>query len=145
MNLIKFNSFLPLSAQFGGTDPSFLNRSLGEMVGSDNVNEIPEANVIERNDAYEIEVAAPGFSKEDFEVTIENDRLMIRGKKQQEEEMNGGIVKRREFKTRSFKRSFLLKDEIDSIKIEAHYLDGILKVGLPKKVKGETSNRIQVS
>ena len=81
---------------------------------------------------FQIEVAAPGFNKDDFKVSLDNDVLTIYTEKSQEKEEKDKRYRRREFNYQSFSRSFIVPDYIDKDKIEAEYKDGILYLNLPK-------------
>jgi len=91
-------------------------------------------NVIEREDAYLLELAAPGMSKKDFDLSVENDVLTISAKKEASREKAVKVL-RKEFGQYNFKRSFELAENIDNENIGASYEQGILKVVLPKKEK----------
>ena len=91
-------------------------------------------NVKEHDENFEIEFAAPGFNKKDFEVTIEEDVLHVCGEKEVEEEQKEDDYSRKEFSYKSFKRSAMLPESVDlDQKIKAVYKNGILKVNLLKK------------
>jgi HSP20 family protein len=96
---------------------------------------IPAVNVVENEENYEIEMAAPGFKKEDFVVTIENGILTIKGKIENEEEEKEKNFTRREFMMKSFIKSFTLPDNVLSEDIEARYEDGVLRLILIKNEK----------
>jgi len=144
MNLIKFNPFLPLSTQFEDTVETFFQRSLSDLIGSDFVNEIPKANVIDKDNEFEIQIAAPGYSKEDFTIAVENQQLIISSEKKKEEVMDGKF-NRREFQFESFRRTFPLHHNINEDIIEAKYENGLLLVRLPKQDIKETQKVIEVS
>lgn len=94
----------------------------------------PAMNVQEHEEDFEIEFAAPGFNKKDFEVTIEDDVLHVCGEKEAEEEEKQDEYSRKEFSYESFKRSMVLPSSIDLDQdIKASYKNGILKVKLLKK------------
>jgi len=90
----------------------------------------PAVNILERDDDYMIEVAAPGYEKKDFTVKVHNDELTISAKVQPQK-LNGYI--RKEFTYGDFKRTFTLDDTVDSDKIDATYTNGVLYVSVPKK------------
>lgn len=102
-------------------------------------------NIAETDDAYHLEVAAPGRNKENFSLNVENNTLTIGYddkknadvKNEGDQEVKAPEVKnvRREFSTQSFKRSFALDDKINAENIQAKYEDGLLKVLLPKKAE----------
>ena len=93
----------------------------------------PALNVKETDDHYEIELAAPGFAKKDFEVTLEDGHLNISAEKEQEEEQKEEKFTRREFRYSSFHRSLQLPDNTKDGDIKAKYNDGILSFELAKK------------
>jgi len=97
-------------------------------------NSVP-VNIRETNEAYLLEVVAPGFEKSDFKVNLENNILTIsaeyRNENRQEEEKSI----RREYTYRNFKRSFTIDEKIDATKIGASYINGILQLNLPKKTE----------
>ncbi|MFY0714543.1 Hsp20/alpha crystallin family protein [Seonamhaeicola sp. NFXS20] len=94
---------------------------------------LPAMNVKEHKEDFEIEFAAPGFNKKDFEVTIEDNVLHVFGEKEVEEEDTEKEYSRKEFNYRSFKRSIMLPPSVDLDQdIKAIYKSGILKVKLLK-------------
>ncbi|MEP0984316.1 Hsp20/alpha crystallin family protein [Ekhidna sp.] len=95
----------------------------------------PAINVIENENNFEVEMAAPGMRKEDFHVTLENGILTISGTTEIENEENTRRYTRREFTTRSFTRSFTLPKNIDMDEMKAKYDDGILRLTIAKTEK----------
>jgi len=94
----------------------------------------PAVNVVETNDNFRIEVAAPGLEKKDFKVEIENQLLVISSEKQHvNEDKQDGKYLRREFSYLSFKRAFSLPEKIDPEKIKANHRNGVLLIEIPKK------------
>lgn len=110
---------------------------------------LPAVNVKESDEDYQIEVAAPGMSKEDFKVNLENNVLTISSeKKEEKKEEEKGRYTRREFSYQSFQRSFTIPENIvDSGNISAKYCDGVLCIQLPKKeeVKPKPARSIEIS
>jgi len=107
----------------------FFNQ-LSHMNGKENT---PAVNVSEDEKEYSIEVAAPGLSRKDFNLEIENDVLTISSEHKESKEENKTNFLRREFNYQSFKRSFQLPDTVDQEQIRATHEEGILKLTLPKK------------
>jgi HSP20 family protein len=93
----------------------------------------PPVNIHETSDAYHLELSAPGRSKEDFKLAVDNGQLTISFEKKEDTKTEDYKTVRKEFSFRSFKRSFTLDDKIDSNGIQAKYENGVLKVLLPKK------------
>lgn len=92
----------------------------------------PAVNIIEDNDEYRIEVAAPSLKKGDFKINLENDQLTISANKEENKEEKDETYTRREFSYSSFSRSFTLPDSVNGEKISAEYKDGILSIHVPK-------------
>ena len=111
---------------------------------------LPAVNVMETNDDFKIEVAAPGMKRNDFKVELDNNVLTIssqREDKLEEKDANGNYT-RREFSYQSFQRSFALpENKVLGDKISARYMDGILYVTVPKSedAKVKPAKQIAVS
>ena len=94
---------------------------------------VPNANIIENEKDFKIELAAPGLEKKDFKVEVNNGILTISAEKEQEKKEENKNYKRREFSYNSFSRSFSLPDNSVPDKIDAKYENGVLQLLLPKK------------
>lgn len=94
---------------------------------------IPSVNVKESGKDFEIEVAAPGLTKKDFNITIENGVLTISSEKKEEKEEKEKDFTRREFSYSSFSRAFTLPDNVNEDDVKASYEDGILRLNISKK------------
>lgn len=134
MTLIRFNNRNRLFPWNDGLK-NFL--STDEFFSDDFFDEdglMPAMNVKEHDDDFEIEFAAPGFDKKDFEVTIENDMLHVSGEKSKKEEEKEKGYTRREFSYNSFRRSLKLPASVNPKEdVKAVYKNGILKLKLLKK------------
>ena len=93
----------------------------------------PALNILEKDNHFEIELAAPGFTKKDFEVTIDEGYLNISAKKEMKREEKEEDYTRREFSYNGFERSLLLPENVKEEEIKAKYNDGILSFKLEKK------------
>ena len=96
-------------------------------------------NIHETADAYHLELSAPGRSKEDFNLALENGLLTISFEKKEENKTEEYKTVRKEFSYKSFSRSFNLDDRIDANAIQAKYENGVLKLLLPKKEQEKES------
>ena len=94
---------------------------------------VPSANIIESEKDYLIELAAPGLTKKDFKVEMDNGILTISAEKKEEKKEGDEGYSRKEYSYNSFSRSFTLPENCKSEKIDAKYEDGVLKLVLPKK------------
>ena len=96
----------------------------------------PAVNVVEGDQEYRIEVAAPGLSKESFRIDLEDDVLTISSEQKEHKEKKDDKkvnYMRREFSYNSFKRSFQIPESVDLDQIKAGSDAGILTIQLPKK------------
>lgn len=112
---------------------------------SDHAATLPSVNIKETKDEFLVELAAPGMTKEDFSIELNNDVLTI--KSEQLEQRENEDYTRREFNYSTFQRSFNLnKQVVNDAKIKACYADGILKLSLPKKeeAKEKPARRIEI-
>ena len=94
----------------------------------------PAVNILEHDKDYIIELAAPGFCKEDYVITLEEDVLKIASTKSiDQQEVEKRKYARREFSPRQFEKVFVLPGDADTSKIAASCAEGILNVHVPKK------------
>lgn len=112
----------------------FFNDRFFNQLNSQNCNvHSPAVNIIEDDQAYHIEVAAPGIPRKDFHIEIENDVLTISTEHKENKEEQKPNFLRREFNYSTFKRSFELPETINQEQIKARHESGILILSLPKK------------
>ena len=93
----------------------------------------PAINVLETETDYTVEVAAPGLSKDDFEVNINNDGdLTIKMEKKSDEKEQKAHYLRREFAYSKYEQTLILPDDVEKEHIAASVVNGVLTVTLPK-------------
>ena len=96
----------------------------------------PAINVIEKKDEYDVELAAPGMTKEDFKVSLDEDRNLVveldKKVEKTEENKDTGHYLRREFSYTKFHQTLLLPDDVNRDNLSATVENGVLKVVLPK-------------
>lgn len=116
---------------------------------SSNNSTLPAVNVTENDNEFLIDVAAPGFKKEDFKLNYDNGTLTISSEKKEEhEEKDGEKVTRREFSYQSFQRTFNVPETaVKADDISAKYQDGILHITFPKRdeIKPKPVKQIAIS
>lgn len=135
---------MTLLKRFENSTPSFpsffdnwLNRDLMDWTNlnfSNTNTTLPAVNVKENENEFELEVAAPGMTKNDFKINLDQDTLTIASEKtvDNKKEIDGNYTKR-EFSYQSFQRSFTLPENlVDGDNILAKYENGILKIHIPK-------------
>jgi HSP20 family protein len=131
MSLVKFSNQHPsLFDRFFDNDMfDWNNRNF-----SNTNTTLPSVNIKENPEEYSVEVAAPSFEKEDFNIELNNDVLIISSEKKVENETKEDErFTKREFSYQSFSRSFTLPLTVEREKISAKYENGILKIVIPKK------------
>jgi len=108
---------------------------------------MPATNITENDEAFQLEIAVPGFNKEDFRINLEKDVLTISSEKEkneQSDEKKKLEFRLREFGPRNFCRSFSLPEAVDKDAIKAEYLNGMLMITIPKKEVVKVTKEIQV-
>lgn len=132
MKLAKIGSIMPGRLTLNQFVDDFFNRGVSDLLGADFMISRPSVNIIEREDSYHLELAAPGLEKSDFNISVEGDTLVISAQKSSESTETKELYSRREFNFSSFTRSFNLPKEVLIDKITAEYDHGILKINIPK-------------
>ena len=108
----------------------------------------PAINVIENENNYQVEVAAPGMTKEDFNIHLSNDNELVitmeKKNESTEEDKDGRKYLRREFSYSKFQQAFVLPEDVEKEKINATVNDGVLTIELPKRTPEEKAqvNRV---
>lgn len=98
----------------------------------------PAVNVIENETDYKIEVAAPGMTKEDFNIHLADDnQLVITMEKKNESKNDKSKYLRREFSYSKFQQALVLPEDVEKDHISASVNDGVLIIDLPKKTQEE--------
>jgi HSP20 family protein len=148
MTYSKFNQ-VPASASINKWIDTLFNTTLADAMGTDFTVSTPSVNIVEHDNQFVMQLAAPGLEKSDFNINIENDYLVISTEKKTEKEETGkdGKFTRREFNYKSFKRSFQLDNNINREGITAAYENGVLNITLPKKeesAKKPSSTTIEI-
>lgn len=103
----------------------------------------PAINVIENDKDYKVEVAAPGMTKDDFKVTLDDaNNLLIEMEKKSEasaEDKKDRKFLRREFSYSKFEQGILLPDNVEKDRISAKVENGVLTIEIPKKASEEAA------
>jgi len=107
----------------------------------------PFVNSIETPKGFRIEVAAPGLTKEDFKISIENHHIIIAVEKKEHSLSEEESFRRREFNFHSFKRNFRLPKHANTERITAKYENGLLIIHIEKKEEAKKNYKrdIEVS
>ena len=101
----------------------------------------PAVNVMEDENEYKVEVAAPGMTKEDFNVSlVDDEHLTISLEKKNESSDDNKKYLRREFSYSKFQQTLALPDDVDRERITASVVDGVLTINLHKKALEAKAN-----
>ena len=139
MNLVRFNhpGFSNFFDNIDRTRHESFNKAKGDM---------PSVNIMENENSFEIEFAAPGVKKDEFNIKLENHVLTVSRELKEEKEDKSVNYTRREFTNGSFSRSFTLSKRVNFEDIVAEYNEGILTLTLPKKEEeAKLSREIKIS
>ena len=82
---------------------------------------------------YEVKAELPGVKKEDLDIDIDKNYIIINAKKKEEKTENDKSYKKSEFRYGEFSRTVYFPEEIDVDKTEAKLEHGVLKIQAPKK------------
>jgi Molecular chaperone (small heat shock protein) len=110
----------------------------------------PAVNIMEKEKEFDIQIAAPGMTKDDFQISINDDNELVihlektdKAEKKEDKDEKKCTWLRREFAYASYSQSFTIPDEVEECQISAKMSDGVLTIVLPKKeqVAKEPSTR----
>ncbi|MEN0003588.1 MAG: Hsp20/alpha crystallin family protein [Bacteroidota bacterium] len=104
---------------------------------------LPAVNIRESDQAFTLEVAAPGLSKEAFDLQVEEQVLTISAKSEGEHTNKANYI-RKGFNYQNFKRSFRLPKGIDTAAINAKYEQGVLFIEIPKVTEAKSKTKITI-
>ena len=135
MKVTNWRGLAPSSTYQRSLD-GFFNERYRSLLDMDN-DFSPPVNTQAAVDSYIIEVAAPGFRKADFDITVKDGLLTISSEHCAENEENNNGYINREFICNSFSRSLSLPKDVDDEHISANYVDGILRINIPRELIAE--------
>ena len=110
----------------------------------------PAINVIEHEHEYTVELAAPGMTRDDFKVTLDEDENLVVDiekkvdNKQEDKQGKTGHYLRREFSYTKYHQTLLLPEDVDIEQIKANVEHGVLTVTLPKKSAAQLKKQSKV-
>jgi len=142
MSIIRYKTSDLLPTSFSSLVDGFFNDAMTRSGGSAF---LPKVDVIENETAYELHVAAPGLSKEDFNIELNDNYLTVSGERKFSNEKNEKNYHSIETQYGSFSRSFALPENVDTTKISAKYNNGILELSIPKDEKKALKTTIKVN
>ncbi|OYU95920.1 MAG: heat-shock protein Hsp20 [Bacteroidetes bacterium B1(2017)] len=148
MTLIKFNPAKEffrermMPSEINSLFDSFFNEGLGKF--ERNVFFTPRADVIEKEENFEVHLALPGLKKDEISIDIEKNVLSISGERKLKNENKEDKYHMVENFYGKFSRKFTLPENIDQTKIDAQFTDGILTVVLPKQELKQNTTKVVI-
>ena len=136
MTLIKFKNESPVrNRERMPMWSEFFNDLFDDVITRPDVRRstIPSVNVVESDENFRLEVAAPGLSKDDFKISVDNDVMTVSTEKKSESTEKKEKYTRQEFAYSAFTRSFTLPEIVNAENIQANYENGVMTIMLPKK------------
>ncbi len=135
MNIVKYDPFRELRSLqdemtrlFTGVAPASVSRE--DML---NGAWSPRVDIFENSDALVLEAELPGMSRDDFELSFENNAITLKGERKFEKKTEGENYHRIERSYGAFTRSFTLPQTVTAEGARAEFDNGILYVSLPKR------------
>ena len=118
--------------------PSVLNRQFDETAGTANdvkaYTQKPATNIFSNEEAFTLEIAVPGFTRDEIHISIDENILKITAEHKDNDKKDSKYLSR-EFYNSKLQRSFELAKNVEVEKIEAKHENGVLTITLPKKEK----------
>ncbi|HKK10401.1 MAG TPA: Hsp20/alpha crystallin family protein [Bacteroidales bacterium] len=120
----------------------FLNSYFNENMSENNEKMLrPKANIEELEDKFLIQLAMPGVSKNDISMNVEDDELIIKAERNEEEK----DYYLKEFEVANYERKFALPETVNDDKIKASFENGILTIELPLKEEVHKKKEIAIA
>ncbi len=93
----------------------------------------PRVDVVDHDDSIEVRAALPGYAKDEVEVTLTDHTVTVEGHKKSEEKEEEAQYYRHEIRAEDFVRTVTLPEDVDEMKAEATFREGILELTAPKQ------------
>ena len=143
MTLVKYKS-APVStaSPVDRLASEIFGPNIARLFGSDGLMDHgPRVNIVEGPEEFRLEMQAPGFDKKDLKIEMVDDTLTIRGEHTEDEQNEETRWTRREFSRTAFERSFVMPQSVKADAIKADYVNGVLKVTIPKSEEAKPKTR----
>ncbi|HUQ64533.1 MAG TPA: Hsp20/alpha crystallin family protein [Flavitalea sp.] len=120
----------------------FFDDNYWDTGGYKGISKVP-VNIRETEDQYQLDVVAPGYRKEGFNIQVEGNMLTVSYNYRDENHDQSTKDKwvRNEYVPKAFSRNFTIDDTVDVNNINACYVDGILRLSMAKNEKAKTISR----
>ena len=142
MTLMRYKSPVMPTSSVDRLASELFGQNISRLMGSDGFHEhTPRANVVEAEEEYWLEMQVPGFDKKDLKVDMVNDTITVRGEHTEEESRENERWTRREFGRTAFERSFVIPEAVKADGIKADYVNGVLRLTIPKSEEARPKTR----
>jgi HSP20 family protein len=146
MSIIRYsdvlNGYAPTT--FSNLIDRFFNESVVRTGGSQ-YSFVPKVDITENEKAFELHVVVPGMSKEDFKIDLNDNVLTVSGERKYTRERKENDFHSIESQYGTFSRAFSLPENVDTSRIGAAYVNGILEINIPKDEKKTLKTTIKVN
>lgn len=146
MSIVRYDPFRDLRSLQEEVNRLFTT-NLGRGFGDEGIGRgawNPSVDIYENKDQIVLEAELPGMNRDDFELTVENNVITLRGERQFEKKEEADNYHRVERSYGSFTRSFTLPQTVSAEGANAEYRNGVLRVTLPKREETK-ARRIEIS
>ena len=146
MTIVRYDPFRDLRTLQEEVNRLFSN-NLGPSFGEEGIARgawNPNVDIYENKDQIVLEAELPGMNREDFDLTIENSVITLRGERHFEKKDETDNYHRVERSYGAFTRSFTLPQTVSGEEAQAEYNNGVLRVTLPKREEAK-SRRIEIT
>ncbi len=142
MTLMKYSAPVAPASPVDRLASEIFGSNIARFFGSDGLmDHAPRVNIVESTDDFRVDVQAPGFDKKDLKVEMVDDTLTIRGEHTEEASTEEMRWTRREFSRSNFERSFVLPKSVKAEAIKADYVNGVLRLTIPKTEEAKPKTR----
>lgn len=143
MEILKYNSEVYRPTSFNQFIDQFFN---DEFSGGRMAKKFtPKVDIAETDQSFEIQLQLPGISKDQIDIAIEKNQIVVSGERNIEKNEEGKKFNSIESHFGTFSRAFTLPEAINRDKIEAHHTHGILTIQIPKDIKKMVKKKIAIN
>ena len=136
MSIVPFSQFDPITQV-----PSIFTSLFGDLEHQLSLDtRRPNANIKKEENGYRIDLAVPGYDRDDISITVENDVLTVEASITDDSQNNY----KKEFSVASFKRQWTLPKTTNIEEIDASYKNGILSVSIPSMKENHRKVQIEL-
>lgn len=145
MSILKYNPSTFRSLNSSNLFDDLINDRFFTQERGSSKSFVPQVDISESEQAFELSVAIPGISKEELSIDLKDGNLTISGERKFSDELKEKKFHSLETRYGSFQRSFQLPDSINAEKVEANYENGLLNIVIPKDEKKVKNHSIVVN